>query len=267
MKNTIGVVTSTYPNFNGVEAMEGISKAGFRYLELASAPSYFEHMPRPEKGVDKKIVNGVLDLCKKYGLILQAIAGHTRLMKKDSVKNFKTVLDFANLAEVRFINTDAGEVEGKDGEKRFYKDIAELADYAQDKDVMICLEMHGNWCNNGKKGAEIIETINHPNIKLNYDPGNVILYGKKNPEEDIKYAIPYMGHLHIKDHGTGKMGEWNFPAVGDGVLDFDKIFGLLEDYNGPSSVEVEFEGKERTLEEINQAVKKSFDFLKGYGYV
>ncbi len=68
MKNTIGVVTSTYPNFNGVEAMEGIAKAGFRYLELASAPSYFEHMPRPEKGVDKKIVNGVLDLCKKYGL-------------------------------------------------------------------------------------------------------------------------------------------------------------------------------------------------------
>ena len=27
MKNTIGVVTSTYPNFNGVEAMEGISLA------------------------------------------------------------------------------------------------------------------------------------------------------------------------------------------------------------------------------------------------
>ena len=185
MKNTIGVVTSTYPNFSGVEAIEGISKAGFRYIELASAPAYFEHMPRPEKSTDQKVVDGILDLCKKFGLTFQAIAGHTRLMKEDSVKNFKTVLDFASKAMVKYVNTDAGEVESKDDEKKFYKDIAELAEYAQDKDVLICLEMHGNWCNNGKKGAEIIKTINHPNIQLNYDPGNVILYGKKKPEEDI----------------------------------------------------------------------------------
>jgi len=36
MKNTIGVVTSTYPNYSAMEAMEGISKAGFRYIELIS---------------------------------------------------------------------------------------------------------------------------------------------------------------------------------------------------------------------------------------
>ena len=52
MKKTIAVVTSTYPNYNGEEAMEGISKAGFKYIELASAPEYFEHIPRPEKGVN-----------------------------------------------------------------------------------------------------------------------------------------------------------------------------------------------------------------------
>ncbi len=267
MKSTIGVVTSTYPNFSGVEAMEGISKAGFKYIELASAPAFFEHMPRPEKSTDKNIVDGVLDLCKKYNLTLQTIAGHTRMMKEDSVKNFKTVIDFANLAGVKFITTDAGDVNGKDDEKKFYADVSELSEYAQDKGISICFEMHGNWCNNGKNGAEIIKVINRPNIRLNYDTGNVILYGKTRPEEDIKYALPYMGHLHIKDHGSGKIGEWNFPALGDGVLDFDKIFDLLEDYTGPSSVEVEFEGKEHTLDEINHAVKKSFDFLKGYGYV
>ena len=267
MKTTIGVVTSTYPNFSGIEAMEGISKAGFKYVELASAPAFFEHMPRPEKSTDQKVVDGVLDLCKKYGLILQAIAGHTRLMQEDSVKNFKTVLDFASRARIKFVTTDTGEVKDKEDERKFYTDIAELADYAKDKGVVICFEMHGNWCNNGKKGAEIIKIINHPNIKLNYDTGNVILYGMVRPEEDIKYAIPYMGYLHIKEHGNGKMGEWNFPALGDGVLNFNKIFDLLKDYNGPSSVEIEFEGKERTLDEINQAVKKSFDFLEGYGYV
>jgi len=267
MKSKIGVVTSSYPNFTGIEAMDGISKAGFKYIELASAPAFFEHMPRPEKSTDQKTVDGLLDLCKKYGLVLQTIAGHTRLMKEDSVQNFKAVLDFAHLAGVRFVTTDTGEVNNADDEKKFYDDAAELAEHAKDKDITICLEMHGNWCNNGRKGAEIIKSIGHPNIKLNYDTGNVILYGGTRPEEDLVYALDHMGHLHLKDHGTGKIGEWDFPALGNGVLDFDKIFDLLKDYTGPSSVEVEFEGKEHTLDEINQAVKQSFDFLKSYGYV
>jgi L-ribulose-5-phosphate 3-epimerase len=267
MKSKIGVVTSTYPNFSGTEAMEGISKAGFKYIELASAPAFFEHMPRPEKSTDKKVVDDLLELCKKYGLTFQTIAGHTRLMQEDSVENFKAVLDFAGLAGVRFVTTDTGEVKNADDEKKFYDDIAELADHAKDKGITICFEMHGKWCNNGRKGAEIIKTIEHPNIKLNYDTGNVILYGNTRPEEDLKYALPYMGHLHLKDHGTGKLGEWNFPALGSGVLDFDKIFDLLKDYEGPSSVEMEFEGKEHTLDEINQAVKESFEFLNKYGFV
>jgi len=98
MKNTVGVVTSTYPNYGTEEALDGISAAGFKYVELASAPSYFEHiLPKPEKmkpGDEKK----VLDLCSKYGLSIQCIAGHTRMMQKDTLKNFKSVIDLATNA-------------------------------------------------------------------------------------------------------------------------------------------------------------------------
>lgn len=267
MKSTVGVVTSTYPNYGVKEAVEGISGAGFKYIELASAPSYFEHIPRPEEKVDKQTVNSVLNLCKEYGLTLQCIAGHTRLMKEDSVNNFKKLLDFAGLAGVRFVTTDTGDVKSKDDEDKFYSDIKKIGDYARSKDITVCLEMHGGWCNNGKKGAEIIKTIDHPNVKLNYDTANVIFYGNVKPEEDLKYALPYMAYLHLKEHGSGKYKDWNFPALGEGVVNFDKIFDLLQDYHGSVSVEIEFDGKERTLEEINQAVKKSYNFLKKYGYV
>jgi len=247
MKNKVGVVTSTYPNFNAEEALEGISEAGFKYVELASAPSYFEHiLPRPEERVDKESVDGVLNMVNKYGLTMYCVAGHTR--------------DFAGLAGVKFVTTDTGEVKTKKDEKKFYSIIKELGDYAKSKNVVVCLEMHGNWCNTGKKGAEIIETINHSNIRLNYDTGNVIFYGNKKPEEDIKYALPYMAFLH-------KFQDWNFPALGEGIIDFKKVFNLIKDYAGPISVEIEFDGKKRSLEEINKAVKKSYDFLKGFGYV
>ena len=267
MKKNIAVVTSTYPNYSGKEAIEGISKAGFKYIELASAPSYFEHIPRPETKLNKEIVDGVLKECKDHGLTLQCIAGHTRLMKEKGVETFKKVIDFANLAGVKFVTTDTGEVKGKDDEKKFYSDIRELGDYAKDKGITICLEMHGGWCNSGKIGAEIIKTANHTNIKLNYDTGNVVFYGNVRPEEDLQYALPYMGHVHLKDDGSGKFQDWNFPALGEGILDFDKIFELLKKFDGFGSVEIEFEGKEHSLEEINQAVKTSYDFLKKHGMV
>lgn len=124
--------------------------------------------------------------------------------------------------------------------------------------------MHGSWCNNGKTGAEIIEKVNHPNVRLNYDTGNVSLYGGVWAVDDIQYALPYMSFLHIKDVG-GELKEWNFPALGEGRVDFEKIAKALENYTGPISVEVEFDGSERSLDEINAAVKKSHDFLVNLG--
>lgn len=267
MEKSIAVVTSTYPNYSGKEAMEGISKAGFKYIELASIPAFFEHMPRPETKVDKQVVDRVLKDCSDHDLTLQCIAGHTRLMKENCIENFKKVLDFAGLAGVRYVNTDTGEIKNKEDENKFYNDISIIGDYAKTKDVTVCLEMHGEWCNNGKIGAEIIKKINNQNIKLNYDTANVIFFGNVRPEDDLPYALPYTGYIHLKDSGNGKTKEWNFPALGEGVIDFDKIFEMLKKFDGPASVEIEFDGKEHSLEEINSAVKKSYDFLKKHGVI
>ncbi len=267
MKNKIGVATTTYANYNSKEAIEGISKAGFKYIELASIPMYFEHIPRPEVKVDKKITEIVLKDCREHGLELHCISGLLRLMKEKGVENLKKIIDFAKLSEVKFITTDTGEVKDKNDEKKFYRDIEEIADYAKDNDVTVCLEILGNWLNSGKIGAEIIKKINHPNIKLNYDTANVIFYGGIMPETDLLHALPYIGFIHLKDHGSGKIKDWNFPPLGDGIIDFKKIFKMIEKYNGPCCVEIEFDGSKHPLEEINLAVLKSYDFLKKYEMV
>ena len=103
MKNKIGVVTSTYPNYNADEAMAGISAAGFTYVELASAPAYFNHiLPLPEEATDAD-VRDLLGKCEGYGLELYCIAGHTRLLTENGTANFLTVLDYADKAGVRFV--------------------------------------------------------------------------------------------------------------------------------------------------------------------
>ncbi len=267
MKNKIAVVTSTYPNYDADQAMEGISAAGFKFVDLATCPGYFEHIiPRPEE-MGENDYQIVLDKVARYGLTLLAVSGHTRMGKDDTVNNLKKVIDFTARAGAAYLITDTGEVKNSKDEDKFYADIGELADYAKKNKVTICLEMHGNWCNTGPKGAEIIKSISHPNVKLNYDTSNVIFYGGVRPEEDIEAALPYMAYLHLKDNGSGKKEDWNFPALGEGVLDFDTIFKKIKDYKGPIDVEIEFDGKEHSLDEINDAVAISYDFLKNHGYI
>ena len=266
MKNIVGVVTTTYPNYGLEDALRGISKAGFKYVELTSAPAFFTHIdPNPEDMTDQD-ANNVLALCKKYGLIVHCVAGHTRLMKENAVKNFKKVIDAAKAFGAAHVTTDTGEVNDEKDKEKFYSDMQEIADYAQKKGVTVCLEMHGNWLNNGLIGAQIIEKIDHPNIRLNYDTANVMFYGGVKSEDDLVNALPYLGFLHLKERAGG-LKEWKFPAPGEGNLDFEKIFDLIKDYKGPISVEIEFDGSEKPLEEIDAAVQKAYDFLKKYGYV
>ena len=91
-------------------------------------------------------------------------------------------------------------------------------------------------------------------------------FGGIKPEYDIEYALPYMAFMHLKDK-SGEQKEWNFPALGEGEINFKKIFKLIKDYNGPISIEVELTQKDHTIEEVNTALKKSYNFLNRFGYL
>jgi L-ribulose-5-phosphate 3-epimerase len=263
--NKLGVATATYHSFTTEQTLDGVSKGGYKYVELLSVPGFGEHLkPRAEE-MKEDDAERLIGLCRKYGLELFCIGVYMRLMKEGSVELFKRVIDAADMLGARYINTDTGEVKNRDGEKRFYKDLKELGEYAQSKDVTICFELHGDWCNTGKKTAEVVKKIDNSHVRINYDTGNAIFYGNVRPEEDIEYAIPYMAFLHVKDSG-GVYQEYNFPVLGEGTVDFDKIFKLIEDYAGPLSLELELDGKEHAIEEVNAGVKKCHEFLKGYGY-
>lgn len=266
MRNKVGVATSTYHYFSLEQTVEGISKSGYKYVEPLSVPGFCNHIiPSPEE-MDEEGAKKLLGLCKQYNLELYCVGGHMRLMKDDSVDRFKKVIDCADLLGAKFITTDAGDVKGKEDEVKFYSDMEVLGNYARSKDVTICFELHGDWCNKGKETAEVVRKIDNSHVRINYDTGNAIYYGDTRPEEDIKYALPYMSFLHLKDSG-GEYKGYDFPVFGEGTVDFDSIFKTIESYDGPMSVELEFDGKEHPIEEVNAGIKKCYDFLKNYGYV
>lgn len=260
MKNKIGVTVAAYKYYDIEEMLIGIKKAGFRFIELRA--STFDDSGK----IDLKTIDNTLYICKKYGVELFCLAGHGRLMKKDSIINFKKAINIANFMGIKYIDTNTGEVKNEDDKDIFYKEIEILGDYAAKKEVTIGLDILDNWCKNGKIAFEIVKKINHPNIRITYDTGNAIFFGDTRPEDDIGYALPLICNVHIKDK-RGGYKVWDFPALGEGNINFDKIFNILKNYNGIMNLEIEFDGKKHPLDEVDKAVKQSYNFLKNYGLV
>lgn len=255
MKNIISVMSSTYAHYGLEEALEGIRAAGFGYVELATIPGMMDHVFYDPTDIKKSS-----KLCEKYGLTILAIGAHERLMKANAVESFKKCIDWASDVGASYITTGAGEVKDEKDEERFYMEITQLGNYAKKKNITICLEIHGDWLNNGRIATEVVEKIGMENVRINYDTANVIFYGNTRPEEDLINAVNYLGYVHLKDK-KGGYKVWDFPPLGEGEIDFKKIFGILKEYRGPMSVEIEFDGKRHPLSEINDALRKSYKFL------
>ena len=74
-------------------------------------------------------------------------------------------------------------------------------------------------------------------------------------------------HVHLKDTAGGK-GVWDFGAIGSGTVDFAEVLRLLRDagYDGPYSVELEFQGEPwPPLDDVNAAMRQSYEHLVGLG--
>jgi len=261
MKNIIGVMSSTYVHYGLSDALRGIANSGFKYIELCSIPGMMDHV-----FFDADDIKKCGKLCKEYGIKILGIGAHERLMKEDAVKNFKKCIDLAGDLEVGYITTGTGNVESEEDRIKFYREISLLGEYAAKRNISICLEIHGDWLNNGKVATDVVKDINMGNIKINYDTANVIFYGNTRPEKDIKNALGNLGYVHLKDK-RGGYKVWDFPALGEGEIDFKVIFEALQEYKGPMCVEIELDGKEHSLEEVDEAVKTSYLFLKDFGLV
>ncbi len=79
--------------------------------------------------------------------------------------------------------------------------------------------------------------------------------------------MPYIGSIHLKDH-KGSKGDYNFPALGEGYINWKKIFEITSKYNfkGPFMAEIELQGPQVIIEEkqIDEAQKVTYEYLQQF---
>jgi sugar phosphate isomerase/epimerase len=77
--------------------------------------------------------------------------------------------------------------------------------------------------------ATFLKELNRPNVGVNFDPANMILYGKGNPVEALRVLAPWLLQVHIKDaRRTEIPGTWGAEvAAGSGEVDWPEFFAML----------------------------------------
>jgi L-ribulose-5-phosphate 3-epimerase len=135
--------------------------------------------------------------------------------------------------------------------------VRRVADYAGSHGMTFCLET-------GQEPAEELLAFFHeasrPNLRINFDPANMILYGSGEPIEAFRLLRKHVVSVHGKD------GDWPDPAspgslgterpLGTGSVNIPKFMAALKEtgYTGPVCVESGVHGEEQRWNALKAAV-------------
>jgi L-ribulose-5-phosphate 3-epimerase len=261
MQNPLAGHTNTYHTYSLEQALEGIAEAGFRNVELSAVPGWTEHVQFDGSDELRRQLSDV-------GLSAVSLSAHSDLTTSDGLEHGIRAVQWSADFGIPIVNTAiGGHASQEENEAAFLANVDALAKAAEDAGVVVALEIHGDIMASGEKTLPLLERIGRESIKVNYDTANVEFYSGAKAVDDLPQIAPYLAHVHLKDTVGGK-DVWNFPAIGSGTVDFERVLEILEGagYDGPFSVELEFQGEPwPPLEDVNESMRRSYETLRGLG--
>ena len=261
--------SNCYHGYTIEQAIQGIAAAGFRYIELTATKGWTEHVS-PDMPFARLLQ--IQDQLRAAGLTPFAMSGHCNLMDTARIGDFVQNIRLAAFFGCRYIVTSIGEAHLADQAVATHAQVAghirALLQELEAHSLTLVLETHGHEHGTGKVLAEIVRLVNSPRVRINYDTANVIFYGNVDPAEDLAACVQDVGYVHLKDKG-GERTVWDFPALGQGWVDFPRIFEVLRasGNESPLSVEIEFtQAGARDVHEVDEAMRASAAYLVSQGF-
>lgn len=167
-------------------------------------------------------------------------------------KNIRATAALGQVLGLKLVTFHAGFLPHRKTDRQFAKmlrRLAEVADTFARAQIVVGLETGQE---TAPVLAKVLRELKHPNLGVNFDPANMILYGKGNPLEALEVLGQWIRQVHMKDAVPAKVaGTWGkeVPA-GKGEVDWAAFFATLKrlDFTGP--VVIEREAGARRVEDI-----------------
>ena len=102
-----------------------------------------------------------------------------------------------------------------------------------------------------------LREVNRPNLGVNFDPANMLLYGSGEPIPALRELGPYVRQVHLKDaRPSGAAGVWGTEVpLGEGDVDWQGFFACLREMNFIGGMIIEREGGEQRIRDVRRATE------------
>ncbi len=236
--------------------------------------------------LDYKEAKSLKRKINSYNLEVSALCGdlggHGFELKEENpgkIKKTKEIIDFASELGTTIITTHIGVVsEEADSDKNIVmrEALREVCRYAEDAGIYIAIETGPERSMVLKK---FIKGTGEKNLKVNFDPANLVMVQGENPAEAVLTLGDYIVHTHAKD---GKMIKKCNPVtiydafaegnpenintdnyfvelpLGTGDVDFPEYLRVLENTGYSGYLTIEREAGGNRIKDITEGI----DFLK-----
>ena len=178
--------------------------------------------------------------------------------REKRVKKILSSSNFAKNLRVKVLQAHIGFIPQERNDPDYQglvKVLQRIADYCKKNNQTFILET-------GQEEAQVlamfIEDVNRPNLGVNFDPANMLLYDAGDPIRALDILGKYVIGVHCKDGKEptekGKLGK-EYP-LGEGDVGIEDFINKLKEigYIGPLTIEREIAGEEQ-IKDILKAKK------------
>ncbi len=111
--------------------------------------------------------------------------------------------------------------------------------------------------------AGLVQELRDLRVGVNFDPGNVILYGRGDPIEAMRALTPRIAQCHMKDAKASREGgEWGEEVcAGMGEVEWSDFFELLRGITPSVDLVIEREAGGSRVEDVRAAAEIARGFL------
>lgn len=174
---------------------------------------------------------------------------------EENWRNIKRIAALAERLDLKLVTFHAGFLPPEETVPDFAKlfdRIARVADLFEEEGIDLGFET-------GQETAEtlrsFLEKLNRPNVGVNFDPANMILYDQGDPIAALRTLGPWLKQCHIKDATRTKVpGTWGEEVVvGTGQVDWKAFLATLKEIGFNGDLCIEREAGARRVADIRAA--------------
>jgi sugar phosphate isomerase/epimerase len=218
-----------------IEHIHEVGRLGYPFAEISL----------PEPGQVRKQLRELMALKETYGIYYLAHYPNEgtpfdpRVLRETFVPKLKKLLDLSRELDIQkgtmHFWMDKRWVDPKVVSEKI-KMLSQIAAYAAERKIVLCIE---NLSERYDSFSPVFYKI--PDLRMTLDIGHGELLTEKNTSfKFIERCLHRIAHVHVHDnHGGSSVKDDIHLALGDGVVDYPKILGLLKEKGYTSTITME----------------------------